>query len=83
MRKILVTGGNGLLGRYVLEALAPDNEITIADNYIAVSCNFKLGATVLDLKTIWIRPTAAIRSIDIPSLRIILKLQRGVPICCR
>ena len=31
MRRIAVTGGNGLLGRYVVAALEPDYEVSVID----------------------------------------------------
>jgi len=52
MRKILVTGGNGLLGRYVVEALEQDSEITIADRKGEDPRQAHGPVDVLDLKAL-------------------------------
>lgn len=49
MKRIAVTGGNGLLGRYVVAALEPDYEVTVIDRSVGDAHQPHGPIDVLDL----------------------------------
>ena len=52
MQRIAVTGGNGLLGRYVVAALEPDYEVTVIDRSAGGGNQPQAPIDVLDLEAV-------------------------------